>query len=86
MSETLEQAALKFANDNSEIYETSNHGSMYFGFYWGAKWQQQQLYTEQEVLQLLDTLWDRLDRWYNEVADNEFNLRKWFDECELKKK
>ena len=89
MGEKLEQAALKFANDNSEIYETSNHGSMYFGFYWGAKWQQQQLYTEQEVLHILDTLWDQLDLWYNrgmESDEVEFNLRKWFDECELKKK
>ena len=107
MDETLEEAALKFANDNSELYESSNHGSMYFGFYWGAQWQKERSYTEnqmddaydkgfkdafekmyseQEVLHLLDTLWDRLDRWYNETEDNEFNLRKWFDECKLKKK
>ena len=52
----------------------------------GAEWQQERMYSEQEVLHLLDTLWDRLDRWYNETEDNEFNLRKWFDECELKKK
>lgn len=52
----------------------------------GIEYQKTQSYTEQEVLHLLDTLWDRLDRWYNEAEDNEFNLRKWFDECELKKK
>ena len=89
MNETLKEAALKFANDNSELYESSNHGSMYFGFYWGAQWQQEQSYTEQEVLHLLDTLWDRLDLWYNrgmECDETEFNLKKWFNECELKKK
>lgn len=53
---------------------------------YGARQQAQRMYSEQEVLHLLDTLWDRLDRWYNETEDNEFNLRKWFDECELKKK
>lgn len=49
----------------------------------------ERMYTEQEVLHLLDTLWDRLDLWYNkgmECDETEFNLRKWFDECELKKK
>lgn len=56
------------------------------GFRAGIEYQKEKSYTEQEVLHLLDTLWDRLDRWYNETEDNEFNLRKWFDECELKKK
>lgn len=56
------------------------------GFKAGVEYQKEKSYTEQEVLHLLDTLWDRLDRWYNETEDNEFNLRKWFDECELKKK
>ncbi len=49
----------------------------------------ERMYAEQEVLHLLDTLWDRLDLWYNkgmECDETEFNLRKWFDECELKKK
>jgi ribosomal protein S18 acetylase RimI-like enzyme len=53
---------------------------------YGFEKQAERIYTEQEVLHILDTLWDRLDRWYNEDADSEFNLRKWFDECELKKK
>lgn len=45
-------------------------------------------YTDKEVLHFLDTLWDRLDLWYNRVMESdedEFNLRKWFNECELKK-
>lgn len=43
-------------------------------------------YSEQEALHLLDTLWDRLDIWYNEKVDREFNLIDWFNQCELKKK
>ena len=58
------------------------------GFKAGVEYQKERSYTEQEVLHLLDTLWDRLDLWYNkgmECDETEFNLKKWFDECELKK-
>ena len=40
--ETLNKVALEFAKDHHEMYETSNFGSMHFGFCWGAKWQQEQ--------------------------------------------
>jgi len=46
----------------------------------------QQGYSEEEVLHLLDSLWDRLDIWYNEKIDREFNLIDWFNQSELKKK
>lgn len=84
MDETLEEAGEKlYPNRESFLYRFQNIERLAFTA--GAKWQQERMYTEQEVLHLLDTLWDRLDRWYNETEDNEFNLRKWFDECELKK-
>ena len=84
MNETLEEAGEKlYPNRESFLYRFQNIERL--AFTEGAKWQQKRMYTEQEVLHLLDTLWDRLDRWYNETEDNEFNLRKWFDECELKK-
>lgn len=55
--------------------------------YWGGLEEPKQeiMYTEKEVFLFLNTLWDRLDIWYNEDSDKEFSLRKWFDECELKK-
>jgi hypothetical protein len=40
--ETLHEVALEFAKDHHEMYETSNLGSMHFGFIEGAKWQQEQ--------------------------------------------
>jgi hypothetical protein len=43
-------------------------------------------YSEKEVLLILETLWERLDIWYNHEEDIEFNIREWFNECELKKK
>lgn len=73
--ETLEEASEQFEYTNG-IY----------GFKQGAKWQQEKSYSEEEVLHLLDSLWDRLDIWYNEKADREFNLIDWFNQCELKKK
>jgi len=41
-NETLHEVALEFAKDHYEMYETSNLGSMHFGFIEGAKWQQEQ--------------------------------------------
>jgi hypothetical protein len=76
--ETLEEVAERFEFTNGV-----------YGFKQGAKWQQERMYSEEEVLHILDTLWDRLDIWYNrgmECDDTEFNLKKWFNECELKKK
>ena len=42
-------------------------------------------YTNKEVLHILDTFWDRLDIWYNEGIDQNFDLKEWFNNCELKK-
>jgi hypothetical protein len=85
MNETLEQAGKRlYPNRESFLHRFQNIERKAFTA--GAEWQAKITYTEQEVLHILDTLWDRLDRWYNEDADKEFSLRKWFDECELKKK
>jgi hypothetical protein len=48
--------------------------------------EKQQGYSEKEVLLILETLWERLDIWYNHEEDTEFNTIEWFNECELKKK
>jgi hypothetical protein len=53
--ETLHEVALEFAKDHYEMYETSNLGSMHFGFIEGVKWQQQQdknKYNEKEVIDI----------------------------------
>ena len=47
--ETLHEVALEFAKDHHEMYETSNLGSMHFGFIEGAKWQQERSYSEEEL-------------------------------------
>ena len=52
--ETLHEVALEFAKDHHEMYETSNLGSMHFGFIEGVKWQQQQerMYSEEEAIDI----------------------------------
>jgi len=53
--ETLHEVALEFAKDHHEMYETSNLGSMHFGFIEGVKWQQQQdknKYNEEEAIDI----------------------------------
>lgn len=37
----INKIALEFAKDFSDLYETSNFGSMYFGFIHGVKWQRE---------------------------------------------
>ena len=47
--ETLNEVALEFAKDFHEMYETSNLGSMHFGFIEGVKWQAERSCNEEEV-------------------------------------
>lgn len=85
----MKQETLEEAIDNY-VYKTSNEKNIcdivVKAIKFGAKWQQDRSYSEEEVLHILDTFWDRLDVWYNEGVDENFSLREWFNECELKKK
>lgn len=58
MQEKINKVALKFAKKNSDLYETSNYGSMYFGFINGAKWQQEQFGKSEFIQKLRGTLSD----------------------------
>lgn len=83
--ETLKEVAERYV-DSFEYSIAHPRRVAIKSFINGAKWQQQNSYSEEEVLHLLDSLWDRLDIWYNEKVDREFNLIDWFNQCELKKK
>jgi hypothetical protein len=84
--ETVEEAAEKYANMHQDVSEELGIYLVKAVFQDGIKYQQERSYSEEEVLHLLDSLWDRLDIWYNEKVDREFNLIDWFNKCELKKK
>jgi hypothetical protein len=48
--ETLNEVALEFAKDHHKMYETNNFGAMHFGFCWGAKWQQERSYGDEDII------------------------------------
>jgi hypothetical protein len=77
--ETLHEVALEFAKDHYEMYETSNLGSMHFGFIEGAKWQQEQMYNEEEVIDIAKQAF---------VLGKDFGLigtfKEWFDTVKKK--
>jgi hypothetical protein len=83
--ETLEEAALKLY-PNRESFLDRFQDIERKAFIKGYKLAQERSYSEEEVLHILYTFWDRLDVWYNEGVDENFILREWFNECELKKK
>ena len=53
MQEKINKVALKFAKKNSDLYETSNYGSMYLGFINGAKWQSEKMYSKKDLFNIL---------------------------------
>jgi hypothetical protein len=77
--ETLHEVALEFAKDHYEMYETSNLGSMHFGFIEGAKWQQEQMYSEEEAIDIAKQAF---------VLGKDFGLigtfKEWFDTVKKK--
>lgn len=81
MDETLEEAFEKWADQKSE------KGVGYDKFdvlQFGAKWQQERMYTEQEVITLLEKRDDELDYWYVHKRNNYPHLTDWFEEYKKK--
>jgi hypothetical protein len=68
--ETLNEVALEFAKDHHEMYETSNFGSMHFGFCWGAKWQKEKSYSEEDMKEAYKygRMWDMtpFEEWFEQ--------------------
>jgi hypothetical protein len=52
MKETIEEAAESFAHNYFEMHETNNYKALKQGFKEGAKWQEQKMYSEEEVYEL----------------------------------
>ena len=72
--ETLEEAAEEFSKNHS-IYPTAQDDTEY-GFKHGAKWQQERMYSEEEVTQLLI----KFNQEIQEVED----VRGWFEQFKKK--
>ena len=77
--ETLEEVALKFTAGKSFI-EIQSRMDFITGAKFGAKWQQERMYSEEEVYNLLTSaLWDLSEKGYNQI---EFD--KWFKQFKKK--
>jgi hypothetical protein len=84
--ESLEEAAEKYS-DKTEKYvlkcriskESISHLGLYLGFIEGAKWQQERMYSEEEVYKII--LNYQSDHPY---ANNEIGLKKWFEKFKKK--
>ena len=58
--ETLEEAAKKYANKKGDIPTTKLEDAIFKqGFIDGAKWQQERIYSKEEVLEIIDSLFHR---------------------------
>ena len=80
--ETLEEVA---ENESEYLADYEDKEAYQKAFIAGAKWQQERSYSEEEVVQLLDALWNELDIWYNKEDDEQFNLIRWFSDSGLYK-
>ena len=76
--ETLEEAAEKYAK-TAEGIDIPYQNGLYYGFVEGAKWQEERMYSEQEVLKLL------LDsEEYTSRFNGRTDLKKWFEQFKKK--
>ena len=71
--ETVEEAAEKYAEENNDCYTND-----YYGFIAGAKWQQERMYSEEEVFKLL------CDFNYDLNIDEVKDINKWFEQFKKK--
>ena len=75
--ETLGNAAFKYSN------KFMNNGERYHGFIAGAEWQAKRRYSDEEVLNLLDFINDRLPDLYSRFSSEE-ELKEWFEQFKKK--
>jgi hypothetical protein len=71
--ETIEEAGVAYAKTVNE-----NHTSHMLGFYNGAKWQQERMYSEEEVLDILYKHTEDL------LAGKKIMLDDWFEQFKKK--
>jgi hypothetical protein len=76
MKETLEEAA--------ENYDKKYIEYVYDAFIEGAKWQQERMYSEKEVLKLLKDYNEHTLKLQALKLGNSFDVKEWFEQCKKK--
>ena len=71
--ETLEEAAENYAHNYFNMHETNNYKALRQGFEEGAKWQQERMYSEEEVLEIVSNCDGSISQ-----------AKKWFEQFKKK--
>ena len=79
---TLEEAAKEFvlSHDFSKLTNPNHLANRCFQF--GAKWQQERMYSEEDRLKRSDKLWKKLVKELSVLNDNNYAARRLFDYIE----
>ena len=84
--ETIEEAAERISKTNS-VYETAQD-DFYHGFVDGAKWQQERMYSEEEVKMLAFNFYydmsHKMGVAENLISENRLNAEEWFEQFKKK--
>ena len=83
--ETLEEAAEKYANKKGDIPTTKLEDAIFKqGFIDGAKWQQEKMYSEEDLRQAFQDGQDNMD--YSEIygLDSKLTEGEWFEKFKKK--
>ena len=80
--ETLGEAAEKYANKKGDIPTTKLEDAIFKqGFIDGAKWQQEKMYSEEEVINALHSVELKDNKDYSKIYKD---MKKWFEQFKKK--
>ena len=84
--ETLEEAAEKFRSNNPGTMQGGNNTKILNAFKNGAKWQAERMYSEEEVLEILDHHTSYLESFiYQYIDKNDMEVNEeWFEQFKKK--
>ena len=83
-NETLEEVAEKYASkiwDYSDSNEKTLHANCKKAFIKGAKWQQEKMYSEEDMFKFLDFI---NNRYYGSFSIDKEDLQEWFEQFKNK--
>jgi len=69
IKETIEKAAENYAHNYFNMHEINNYKALKQGFEAGAKWQQEKMYSEEEVINIANYAFGFYRR--NDLSDDE---------------